>query len=380
PLKEWKDDLILGVCGCVAKQKGVELLKKTPYLDFVLSPDNIPKLAEVVEKVSCGERLALTDFQPADDYEFVDVEPEVENVSAFYTIMKGCDKVCSFCIVPHVRGREISKPSAMIIRELKVLCSRGVKEVTLLGQNVNSYGRDIPGEMDFAELLERLNDIEGLKRLRFVTSHPVDASDRMLSCFGRLGKLCEYLHLPVQSGSDRILEKMRRGYTRDYYKSLIDCVRTHCPGIALSTDIIVGFPGETAADFVETLRLIEEAGFDQIFSFKYSPRPHTAALKYPDDVLPIEKQRRLNAVQELSDSITSKKMASYKGKTLEVLCEGLSRIAFSSEMKAQYTGRTRTNVVVNFFDDYNSVDEGGLAVVRIDESYQHSLLGIRIVR
>ncbi|MCA9517004.1 MAG: tRNA (N6-isopentenyl adenosine(37)-C2)-methylthiotransferase MiaB, partial [Myxococcales bacterium] len=247
PLKEYNDDLVLGVAGCVAQQEGERLLQKVPYLDLVFGPDHVGDLPSLLDRVrGSKERVSETTFFKRKDYAFIEAEPPAEvRVSEFVTIMKGCDKVCSFCIVPFTRGREVSKDADMVVREVERLVAAGTREVTLLGQNVNSYGKDLRGDRvpTFAQLLRRVDAIPGLERLRFTTSHPMDAIDDLIACFSDLRTLCEYFHLPVQSGSDRVLRAMRRSYTREGYLEKVAKLRARCPGIALSTDIIVGFPG-----------------------------------------------------------------------------------------------------------------------------------------
>jgi tRNA-2-methylthio-N6-dimethylallyladenosine synthase len=370
PLKDLNPDMIFAVCGCVAQQHGRALLEKVPWLDLVFGPDNIKDLPSLLTEVYSGKRVALTERMPRSSYEFVEVEEEFEKgPTAFLTIMKGCDKVCTFCIVPYVRGREVSKPFATVMKEVKALVASGVKEITLLGQNVNSYGKGLQGNPDFVGLLEALNEVQGLERLRFITSHPKDADQRMMACFKNLEKVCEYLHLPAQSGSNRILKLMKRGYTSEEFIEKVEMARHYCPDIALSTDIIVGFPGETVEDFEDTLRLLERVQFDTIFSFKYSPRPHTVASRFKDDCPPQEKQRRLEVLQALQNEITRKRMQRFLSRIEEVLVEGPSE-----RNPFQLCGRTRTNFVVNF-NPVDGVQPGSLVRVRITEVLTNSLRG-----
>ena len=382
PLKEYNDDLILGVAGCVAQQEGAKLLKRVPYLDLVFGPDNIAQLPELLERIRGSEgRVAETSFFKRKDYSFLEAEPKPDQgISEFVTIMKGCDKVCTFCIVPFTRGREISKPPEMVVREVERLVDAGVREVTLLGQNVNSYGKDRERVAHFAELLEQVDAIDGLERLRFTTSHPIDCSDALVDCFGRLPSLCEYFHLPVQSGSDRVLADMRRLYTVEHYRERIARLREACPELALSTDIIVGFPGETDADFDQTIALLEEVRYATIFAFKYSPRPDTKAEALPDDVPKAAKKARLAKVFEVQRRITAEWMQTYAGQTVEVLVEGPSRDSTKgTSSQWQLRGRTRTNLVVNFpvpmGDFWSSRWIGQLASVKVDEVFPHSLYG-----
>lgn len=380
-LKEYNDELLLGVGGCVAAQEGEKLLRKVPYLDLVFGPDNISQLPDLVLAArQKSERGALTEFLKRDEYEWIPLEHQhVGQVSAMLTVMKGCNKFCSFCIVPFTRGREVSKPSSLVVQETKTLVESGVKEVMLLGQNVNSYGRDRRGEPKFPDLLALVNDVSGLERIRFTTSHPWDCTDELIRAFdGRLGKLCEYFHLPVQSGSDTMLKKMRRGYTVESYLQQVDKLRAVCPTISMSTDIIVGFPGETESQFEETMKLLETVRFDRIFSFAYSERPNTAASRLLDDIAPELKAERLRKVQLLQAKITAEAMAPYEGKVVQVLVEGPSKQAFSPDGSwegLQLTGRTRTNFVVNFAETGTNGMIGRLVDVKVKKVMQNSFFG-----
>jgi tRNA-2-methylthio-N6-dimethylallyladenosine synthase len=283
--------------------------------------------------------------------------------------MQGCNKVCSFCIVPHVRGREVSRPSANIIAEIESLVAQGVIEVMLLGQNVNSYGKLTPGELSFAELLARVDSIEGLRRIRFTTSHPQDLSPELTEAFATLDNLCEHLHLPVQSGSDAVLGRMRRGYTRQEYVERIQRLRERCPKVALTTDIIVGFPGETDAEFERTLELLDQLEYDEIFSFMYSPRPQTISAKiYDDDILEDVKKDRLRRVQRLQQKISLEKNRQRIGEREEILVDGSSKLK-----NGQLMGRTRNNRIVNVTGPERLI--GQLVPVTVTSATANSLLG-----
>lgn len=381
PLKESHPGMRFGVCGCVAQQHGDALLKKVPYLDLVFGPDRIADLPGMLRAVEEGDRQARTALDAPADHAFLPVDPAAESgPAAFLTIMKGCDRFCAYCIVPHVRGREVSKPLARVVAEVESLVAAGVREVTLLGQNVNAWGKDQPDGAAFPDLLRRVSAVPGLKRLRFVTSHPADAGDDLLDLFGALPNLAEYLHLPVQSGSDAVLARMRRGYTAEQYQGRLRRARRAFPDIALSSDVIVGFPGETDADFEATMALVEEAQYDLLFSFKYSPRPGTAAARMKDDVPEAEKVRRLARVQALQDGITAARMQRYLGREVEILVEGPSRDAARGGRGKgpvrEVAGRTRTNVVVNVPADVPADGlRGRLARVGIEEVLPHSLRG-----
>jgi len=370
-LKKQREGVIIGVGGCVAQQEGANLLKRLPHLDLVFGTHNIHKLPQMVEQVQVSRsRPVETAFYREPSYmEDPLSRTEVRGAKAFVTIMQGCNKVCSFCIVPYVRGREVSRPSAGIVDEIESLVRQGVQEVMLLGQNVNSYGKTSPGEISFAELLGRVNQIDGLQRIRFTTSHPQDLSPELIEAFATLDKLCEHLHLPVQSGADSVLSRMRRGYTRDEYLGRIDRLRKRCANVALSTDIIVGFPGETDAEFANTLEMLRQLEYDEIFSFMYSPRPQTVSAKiYDDDVADAIKKARLQEVQSLQREIALRKNRASIGNVEEILVEGTSRLK-----NGQIMGRTRTNRIVNLTGDETLV--GSLLPVRIIGATANSLIG-----
>lgn len=396
PLKEHNDELVLGVAGCVAQQEGAALLQKVPYLDLVMGPDHIAELPAMLERMRGGERrIAETEFYKRKDFRFVEAEPRDETrVSEFVTIMKGCDKVCSYCIVPFTRGREVSKSHEMVVREVERLVAAGAREITLLGQNVNSYGKDLHdggGPIasrvpTFAELLRAVDAVPGLERLRFTTSHPMDAISDLIALFGSLRTLCEFFHLPVQAGSNRILEEMRRFYTVSDYLEKITKLRAVCPDIALSTDIIVGFPGETEAEFEDTLGLLETVRYDSIYAFKYSERPGTRAAKLGDSVPEATKKVRLAKVQSLQDAITREKLATMLGRVVEILVEGPSQRASrgnapqgSTGNGFQMMGRTRASTIVNvpvpFGEFWNKRWVGKLANIEVVEVKANTLFG-----
>jgi tRNA-2-methylthio-N6-dimethylallyladenosine synthase len=370
-IKQQKSSVIIGVGGCVAQQEGDRLLKRVPHLDLVFGTHNIHKLPEMIERVQSAHArpVEIAFYRDPSYMEDPDGRTHVQGAKAFVTIMQGCNKVCSFCIVPHVRGREVSRPSQNILDEIKLLATQGVKEVMLLGQNVNSYGKTSSGEVHFGKLLHRVNAIEGLSRIRFTTSHPQDLSAELIEAYATLKKLCEHLHLPVQSGSDSVLLRMRRGYTRREYLDRIDRLRQRCPEVALSTDIIVGFPGETDSDFERTLELLGQVEYDEIYSFMYSPRTHTVSAKlYNDDVPEQKKKERLKQVQGVQQEISLRKNKGKIGRIEEVLIDGHSRLN-----KGQVMGRTRTNRIVNLMGRGNLVDE--MVNARIIAATVNSLVG-----
>ncbi|MGH7872609.1 MAG: tRNA (N6-isopentenyl adenosine(37)-C2)-methylthiotransferase MiaB [Candidatus Binatia bacterium] len=369
--KEYRQGVIIGVGGCVAQQEGATLLKRVPHLDLVFGTHNIHKLPELVEQVHVSRsRPVETAFYRDPAYmEDADGRSLVRGAKAFVTIMQGCNKVCSFCIVPHVRGREVSRPSDSIVAEIETLVAHGIIEVMLLGQNVNSYGKLAPGELNFADLLRRIDNIGGLERIRFTTSHPQDLSPELTEAFANLHHLCEHLHLPVQSGSDAVLTRMRRGYATAEYLERIRKLRERCPEIALSSDIIVGFPGETDCEFQQTLELLEQVEYDEIFSFMYSPRPQTVSAKiYDDDISEDVKKERLKAVQALQRSISLRKNRERVGCLDEILIDGPAKLR-----KDQVMGRTRSNRIVNATGSEGLV--GKLVRVRITDATANSLIG-----
>ena len=375
-LKE-KRGAIIGVAGCVAQQEGDQLLGRVPYLDMVIGTHAIPMLPQLLQKIEVsGERVCETSYDQDGEY-LKAVLPQkspvvgsirLDKVKSYVTIMQGCDHFCSFCIVPYVRGREKSRPSREIIEEVKHLAELGVKEVCLLGQNVNGYGKGLEKEISFSELLGRINQIEGIERIRFTTSHPKDLSEELIQAFSKLPKLCEHIHLPFQSGSDRILKAMHRGYTKDSYLEKIDRLKEVCPFIAVTSDVIVGFPGEEEKDFEETLDLIRKVQFDDLFSFKYSPRKGTRAAQFEDKVEEKVKQDRLSILQEIQKGITLRKNQELEGRVEEILVEGQSK-----QSAQDVTGRTRSNKIVNFKGDLDLV--GQLIPVHITKVFPHSLRG-----
>jgi tRNA-2-methylthio-N6-dimethylallyladenosine synthase len=368
-LKE-KRGTIIGVAGCVAQQEGDRLLDRVPYLDMVIGTHAIPLLPQLLQKVEVsGERVCETSFDQDGNYlKAILPQKPLDTVKSYVTIMQGCDHFCSFCIVPYVRGREKSRSSQEIIGEVKHLAGMGVKEVCLLGQNVNGYGKGLREEICFPELLEHVNEIEGIERIRFTTSHPKDLSEELIHAFSKLPKLCEHIHLPFQSGSDKILRAMHRGYTKESYRGKIDRLKEVCPSIAVTADVIVGFPGEEEEDFRETLDLMEKVQFDELYSFKYSSRKGTQAAQFNDKVEEKVKQDRLSILQKIQNEITLRKNQELEGRVEEVLVEGRSK-----QSDRDVGGRSRSNKIVNFEGDLGLV--GKLVPLRITKGYPHSLRG-----
>jgi tRNA-2-methylthio-N6-dimethylallyladenosine synthase len=357
-------NLILGVLGCMAQQYGEKIFERAPYVNLVCGTHRFNRIGDLIIKTIAGEKII--DIEDSDDeYSNYDNIHRESKISAFVPISRGCDNFCSYCVVPNVRGREKHRTINEIMSEIQNLSQKGYKEITLLGQNVNSY-KD--GNSNFVDLLKAVNDIDGICRIRFVTSHPKDATVDLFNAIKNLEKVCEYLHIPAQSGSNRILGKMNRCYTREHYLDLIKKAKVIVPNISLSTDIIVGFPGETEDDFKDTHSLMEEVRYDSAFIFKYSPRPGTKAESFEDDV-PIEvKKERNNCLLKLQDSISLKKNKKMTGEIVEVLVEGTSKTN-----SKRLTGRTRTNRIVVFEGNINLT--GKLVHMRIKEAAEHSLIG-----
>ena len=367
-MKNRNKNLILGVGGCVAQQEGGKLLEKVPHLDLVFGTHNLHLLPELVRAAEQGRRAVEVDFLDretrADLFPFSDTSG---GISRFVTVMQGCDNFCSYCIVPYVRGREMSRPSGDIVREIHAMADQGVKEVTLLGQNVNSYGLKEADELDFPGLLRRISEIDGVERIRFTTSHPKDISEGLIGCFAELSKLCSHIHLPAQSGSDDVLSRMNRGYTRAQYLEKVAALKRVRPDIQITGDMIVGFPGESEADFQETLSLMEKVGFADLFSFIYSVRPGTGAAGFTDDVTRRDKQERLDRLQGLQRTTTYDINRSLVGTRQQVLVEG------KSKRGDQLSGRISGNKIVNFAAEESLL--GQLVEVTITRAYQNSLLG-----
>lgn len=361
---------IVAVTGCVVSHDGERILKRFPFVDVVLNPDHIaalPGLAREAEEK--GGRFAKIDFTDISDYEFPSpILTGEKKVKAFVTIMKGCDNACSFCIVPFTRGNEVSRPSEEIIDEIRRLEEEGVREVMLLGQNVNSYGKGLAGRTHFAELLRRIDEETSIDRIRFTSPHPKDLSKGLIAEYGRSEKLCPHMHLPVQSGSNAVLKGMRRSYTREVYLRKVDELRKVLPDVAITTDIIVGFPGETEGDFCRTLSLMEEVNYDAGYSFSYSARPKTEAAELVDDVPPEVKKERLRRVQDLQEGLSLRKNRMQIGRIEPVLVEGRSL-----KEPGEFTGRTPHGRIVNFDSGENPT--GAILNLEITDASPYSLKG-----
>ncbi|MBI5184056.1 MAG: tRNA (N6-isopentenyl adenosine(37)-C2)-methylthiotransferase MiaB [Nitrospinae bacterium] len=372
-LKEDNPDLIIGVGGCIAQIKGDKIFQRAPQVDLIFGTLNIDHLSSMVREVEKkrGRVIGIAkDFDP-------DIQPPLtfreSQVSAWVNIIQGCDNYCTYCVVPYTRGRERSRSSSIILDEIRGLADQGYKEVTLLGQNVNSYGKDKSDGIDFPQLLYMIEEIDGIKRIRFVTSHPKDISERLMYAMRDMNKVCEHLHLPLQSGSNRILNKMGRGYTSEEYLSKIDRLKSFIPEIVISTDIIVGFPGETDDDFNKTEEILKEVEYDTIFLFKYSPRPETLAGSLSNHVPPNIKEERFNNLLMIQKEISLKKNKALEGTSDEVLVEGHSK-----KDPGKLTSRTRSNKIVNFYSNRDM--KGEIIEVKIIRGGLYSLDGEIIER
>ena len=369
-LKKKNPDLIIGICGCMMQQEGMadKILKEFPYVNIVFGTHNAYKFPEYLNRVRTeGVQIKEIFNKETDIVEGLPIDRE-SSVKAFVTIMYGCNNFCTYCIVPYVRGRERSRKPEDILKEIRELVAQGYKEITLLGQNVNSYGKGLEEDVDFAKLLRMINEIEGLERVRFMTSHPKDLTHDVIMAIKECDKLCEQIHLPVQSGSNSILKKMNRHYTKEYYLDLIKKIKEEIPGVTLTTDIIVGFPGETEEDFQETLELVKEVGYSSAFTFIYSRRNNTPADMMLNQVSEEDKHHRFNRlIAAVNERVIAQNKAE-EGNILEVLVEGNSK-----NDAEKLTGRTRTGRLVNFTGE--NVNVGELVNVKITRAQNFSLIG-----
>ncbi len=360
---------MVGVAGCLAQQWGTGFTEKVPFLDLVIGTHNIHLLPEMIrEKDRSGRPVVETSLRECVESIGILTLPGKGVVSAFVTIMQGCNNFCAYCVVPYLRGREESRDIDAIIDEIRYLADNGIREVTLLGQNVNAYGITSGKGRDFAFLLREIGKIKGIDRIRFTTSHPKDLSEDIINSFAEVRQLCEHIHLPVQSGSDTVLRRMNRRYTVADYLKKVDKLRKICSNISVTSDIIVGFPGESDADFQRTLQLMEEVRFDSVFSFNYSDRHGTVASEFDDKIGDEEKSARLVVLQKLQEKHTLERNERLVGGSEEVLVEGHSR-----NSDHDMTGRTRTNKIVNFAGGIELI--GTTVPVKIEKAFLHSLRG-----
>lgn len=376
PLKKEKPDLVIAVGGCVASQEGAAIVARAPYVDVVFGPQTLHRLPQLIaERRRAGRSQVDISFPEIEKFD--NLPPaKVEGATAFVSIMEGCSKFCTFCIVPYTRGQEVSRPFDDVLTEVAGLAAQGVKEITLLGQNVNAYRGAMTGSEEVADLalvIEYIAEIPGIERIRYTTSHPRELSQRLIDVYVKVPKLVSHLHLPVQSGSDRVLAAMKRGYTALEYKSLVRKLRAARPDLSLSSDFIVGFPGETAEDFEKTMKLIDDIGFDASFSFVYSARPGTPAAELTDETPPELKLERLMRLQKRIDELAQAVSVSMVGSIQRVLVEGLSK-----KDENELAGRTDNNRVVNFVGNPRLVHS--FVDVRITSSMPHSLRGEIVTR
>lgn len=370
-LKRRKPDLVIAVTGCMPQQDGVaeDIRRRFPHVDLVIGTHNRHELPRFIEQVRAKrEPLCAVWREAGEIIEGLPVRRE-SKLSAWVPIMFGCDNFCTYCVVPYVRGRERSRRPEDIVREVEALVAQGYREITLLGQNVNSYGRGLEPPTDFASLLQRLDRIEGLWRIRYTTSHPRDFTERLIEVIAASQKVCEHFHLPVQAGSNRVLARMHRGYTREDYFRLVDAIRAAIPQASITTDLMVGFPGETEEDFEDTLDLVRRVQFDQAFTFVYNPRKGTPAARMPDQVPPEIKSRRIRELIDLQKEISLARNKAEEGRVHEVLVEGPSETN-----PARLTGRTRTNKTVVF--EGSPAQIGTLVPVKIVEGKLTHLVGV----
>jgi len=381
PLKEANPDLVMGLTGCLAQQEGERLLKRIPFLDFILGPDHVENIPQAVDRVlETKQPLIWNDFDEKKNYSIPQVSELRQtkaNPSAFVNIIKGCDKFCSFCVVPFTRGREKSRAAEEIYDEVRGLVKQGAKEIILLGQNVNAYGkRGMETPVAFHQLLYGIAEIPGVQRLRFTTSYPGDVTQELIRAYGDIDILVNHLHLPAQSGNDRILEVMRRGNTVAEYMAIIEALKTEAPDIELSTDIIVGFPGETEREFEDTLQFMERVGFSSSYMFCYSPRPGTPAADFCDDVPETVKKERLQRTIECQSRLTQMQGEKFLGKEVEVLIEG----RITRKGKRFMKGRTPQYWQVQLVEGTNPIQPGDFVNVTVEEVSGHALKGHAVER
>ncbi len=370
PYKKYNPGVLIGVGGCVASQEGESLAERAPQVDIVFGPQTIHRLPELLARAENNNKAVVDiSFPEMEKFDCLP-EPSVKGPTAFVSIMEGCSKYCTYCVVPYTRGEEFSRPVAEVLHEIETLAGRGVREVTLLGQNVNGYrGLDVHGEtVDFSLMLYYVSELKGIDRIRYTSSHPVEFSDNLINAYADIPELVDHVHLPVQSGSDRVLAAMKRGHTALEYKSIVNKLRRRRPSVSISSDFIVGFPGETEQDFEATMKFVDEIGFDQSYSFIYSRRPGTPAASLPDDVSPDVKKQRLWRLQETINRLSSNFAKSMIGTKQVILVEG-----YSKKSTHEYSGRTGNNRVVNFAVPENVI--GKFVRLEITDVLSNSMRG-----
>jgi tRNA-2-methylthio-N6-dimethylallyladenosine synthase len=366
-IKARRPGMLIGVMGCMAQLHRAEIHRRAPVVDLVFGSPAIARVAELVAQAR--QRRPVVETGEAPLVKITARPREATRLKAFVTVMEGCEKHCTFCVVPTTRGRQRSHPPASVLAEVRGLAAEGCREVTLLGQTVEMYGRDLTPVTDLAALLEQVGAVEGIARIRFTTSNPFNFTPRLIAALRDVPQVCEYVHLPLQSGSDRILARMNRGYDRARYLALVDEIRAAVPDVALSTDVIVGFPGETDTDFEATLQTVARVGYDNVFAFRYSPRPGTPAADFPDQLPLSVKAARNTRLLEVAARAAAPRHARLAGRTVEVLVDGQAK-----KDAAELSGRTRCNRVVNFAAD-GRVTPGDVVPVRVTDVLPHSLRG-----
>jgi tRNA-2-methylthio-N6-dimethylallyladenosine synthase len=359
--------LKLVVAGCVAQQEGEKLLRRIPELDLVMGPQYVNRLADLLSQVEAGQQVAAT--EPSEIPEDITKPRRESRVTAWVNVIYGCNERCTYCIVPMVRGLEQSRHPKVIRAEVEDLAAAGYREITLLGQNIDAYGRDLDPKVNLAELLRIIHDVEGICRIRFATSHPRYFTEELIATCAELEKVCEHFHIPFQAGNNEVLKRMRRGYTHERYRSMVDLIRSYMPEAAISADAIVGFPGETEEQFQETLNLVADIGFDLVNTAAYSPRPGTPAADWEDQVAEDEKNDRLQRLNHQVTQVAADRSRRYLGKTLPVLVEGSN-----PKRQSQVMGRSRSNRVV-FFEGDSQLLTGSEVMVKITEARAFSLTG-----
>lgn len=371
-LKEANPELLIGVGGCVAQQEGENVLKRAPLADFVFGTHNLSLVPSLVSAVKDGKGKQVA-VSYREDWEDLPLYEGTGRASTFVTISRGCNKNCTYCVVPATRGPEVSRPTEEVIAEVSEAARRGVREVTLLGQTVNSYGLDLSPRMKFPELLRKVADVDGIERIRFTSPHPQEIREDFFAVLKEIPQVCKHVHMPLQSGSDRVLKLMNRNYRMKRYFSIIDGLRSACPDIALSTDLIVGFPGETEEDFELTLEAMSRVKFDSSFSFAFSPRPGTVAKDLPDQLEEEVKKERLYRLQELQTSHTDEKLEKWLGQETEILTDG-----FTKADTQLLQGRNSQNVLVHLEEHAPNLGPGMLVRCRITRRSRHTLHGIPV--
>lgn len=367
-LKEKRPGTMIAVGGCVAQDAGAGMAKRVPYVDIVFGTHNLHRLPDLVLKAkSSGEQVVEVFQELPEDLPEIPVIRQ-SDISAWVSIIYGCDYNCTYCIVPYVRGREKSRPLDVLVDEVEGLSAAGYREVTLLGQNVTAYGHDLDPQVHLGHLLEKLGPLEGIKRVRFLTGHPRDLKTEIIDAVARVENACEYFHVPIQAGDDRTLRRMARGYSVNFYRRLVEQIRSRIPDAAISTDLIVGFPGETQEEFMNTVSLVEEICFDSCNTAAYSPRPHTPSATWEPQVPEEEKYERLRFLNSVVSDVSHRRNKRYLGSTAQVLVEGRSERA-----PQRFSGRTRTNKIVNFEGDESMI--GQLIDVQIEAANPWALRG-----